>query len=251
MVRRAAEKKRPSTALTISQVRRELRRQANPAKRAILRRFFKTGPGEYGEGDEFLGLTVPIVRDIVRRCRPVPPRSVLPLLRSPLHEERLAALMILVQQFAKADAITQASIHGLYLSNTKWINNWDLVDLSAPQVVGGYLVDRDRSELDRLAGSRDVWERRIAVIATFEFIRRGQFGDTLRSARKLIADPHDLIHKAVGWMLREVGKRDQAVLEAFLRRHCHRMPRTMLRYAIERFSPAKRRLYMRRPPASG
>ena len=171
------------------------------------------------------------------------------LLRSRIHEDRLLALLILVRQFQRSDEAVRQRIYDLYLANTRYINNWDLVDCSARDIVGGYLADKDRSPLDGLARSESLWERRISIIATFHFIRSGVFEDTLRIARTLLGDREDLIHKAVGWMLREVGKRDQEVLEGFLRRHHSTMPRTMLRYAIERFPEQQRTGYLKGMPS--
>jgi 3-methyladenine DNA glycosylase AlkD len=221
-----------------------LRSLADPAVAAILARFFKTGPAQYGEGDRFIGVKVPVIRKVARDFRGLPLPEVECLLHSEIHEERLLALVILVAQFEKADDATRKRIYGLYLANTQHINNWDLVDLSAPQIVGGHLENRSRKPLYRLAKSASLWERRISILATHWFIRHGDFTDTLRIAEKLLKDKEDLIHKAAGWMLREVGKRDVAVLEGFLVEHCRRMPRTMLRYAIERFPEEKRLGYL-------
>lgn len=229
-------------------IHRELKRRSDPARAAALQRFFKTAAGEYGAGDRFLGLTVPAVRAVAANYGWLPLRDVEALLQSPWHEARLLALLILVQQYARTPK-ARGTIYRLYLRNTHRVNNWDLVDLSAGQIVGAHLAERDRAILHRLARSRSLWERRIAIIATGNYIRRGQFSPTLRIARLLLDDPHDLIHKAVGWMLREVGKRDRAVEEAFLRRYAHRMPRTMLRYAIERFPERLRRRYLLLPSA--
>ena len=229
---------------SLALMRSELLRQADPSRAANLQRFFKTGPGEYAEGDKFLGLTVPQLRVLAKRYRGLPLRDTSRLLRSPVHEERLLALLLLVQTYRDGDADKRERIYKLYLRSTKFINNWDLVDCSAEHIVGVFLRERNRAPLLKLARSRSLWERRIAVLATFHFIKRGEFGPTLRIARMLLRDEHDLIHKAVGWMLREVGKRDLTVAEAFLRRHYRRMPRTMLRYAIERFPERKRQWYL-------
>ena len=218
-----------------------LRSLANPADAAFLAGFFKTGPGEYGAGDVLIGVRVPVIRKLATEFKSLGPLSEIErLLHSKVHEARLAALIILVMQFAEAGPATRKASYHLYLANTALVNNWDLVDVSAPHVVGGFLADKSRRPLDRLARSAWLWDRRISLLATFHFIRRGQFADTLRIAELLLADPHDLIHKAAGWMLREVGKRDVRALERFLARHGPSMPRTMLRYAIERF-PADRR----------
>lgn len=235
-------------------IQSELRAAADPVKAKFLARFFKTGPGEYGEGDRFLGLAVPKVRAIAKRHRALARPLLQKLLRSRYHEERLAALLILMEQYRRGDASEKREICQLYLENTASINNWDLVDLSAPHIVGDYLYGQDGSVLTRLARSPNLWERRIAVLATFCFIRKGESGEALSIAESLLADRHDLIHKAVGWMLREVGKRCSIEAECvFLDRYAASMPRTMLRYAIEHFPENSKRKYMQaRPsPASG
>ena len=226
-------------------IRVELRRLANPAKAAILRRFFKTGPGEYGEGDVFLGIQVPPLRRLARTFRQLPISKAANLLAARCHEERLLGLLLLVQSYRDGDEATRRQVYDLYLSCTDRINNWDLVDLSAPHIVGAHLARRSRGPLRRLAKSRSLWERRIAVVSTFHFIRQNEFGDTLRIAEILLGDEEDLIRKATGWMLREVGKRDLPALEAFLLRHGPDMPRTMLRYAIERLPEPRRQFYLR------
>lgn len=232
----------PPKAATI---RARLRALASPATAKISQRFFKTGPGEYGEGDQFIGIRVPVLRRLAREFGGTPLAELAKLIRSPIHEVRLLALIILVNQFARADAAEQGRICRLYLRHARFINNWDLVDTSAPQIVGGYLESRPRVVLFRLAKSKLLWERRIAVLATFHFIRQGDYTVTLRLAKMLLRDPHDLMHKAVGWMLREIGKRDVAVLREFLQQHAGQMPRTMLRYAIEKFSARERQLFLR------
>jgi 3-methyladenine DNA glycosylase AlkD len=216
---------------------------AEPERVPVLRGFFKTGPGEYGEDDVFLGLRVPALRQLSREYRDLPVPDAVALLHSPYHEARLLALLILVRVFEKGDASARERVFRAYLENTARINSWDLVDSSAPQIVGGYLEPGDRSVMRELASSRSLWERRIAMLATFHFIKRRDFDDALAIAEQLLDDRQDLIHKAVGWMLREIGKRDGAVEELFLRRHCRQMPRTMLRYAIEKFDSDRRRLY--------
>jgi 3-methyladenine DNA glycosylase AlkD len=221
----------------LNELRRELREAAEPERVPELQRFFKTGPGGYGEGDVFLGVRVPAVRVVVRRHAGLNLEDVTKLLRSPIHEERLAALIILVRRYGRADKQERRGIYDLYLGNTAHVNGWDLVDVSAPHIVGAHLLDRRGAEhrvLDRLAVSPSVWERRIAIMATFAFVRAGECNVTLRLARVLLDDEHDLIHKAVGWMLREVGKRDEELLVGFLQQHAGDMPRTMLRYAVER-----------------
>lgn len=232
-------------AIQASEIEAELLGMADVERAAFLQRFFKTGPGEYAEGDRFLGIRVPELRRLARKFDSLDLKGCRTLLRSPYHEARLLALLILVRRYDQGDEASREAIYRLYMENTDVINNWDLVDASAEHIVGRHLFERDRSVLDELARSSLLWERRIAVIATFYFIRRGQFDDTLRLADVLLDDPHDLIHKGVGWMLREMGKRDQAVLEGFLRERYRRMPRTMLRYAIERFPEPLRQRYLR------
>ena len=229
---------------TAKAAQKRLRSFASAQQAAILSRFFKSGPGQYGEGDRFIGVKVPMTRTVAKEFKNLPLGEVECLLHSDIHEERLLALVILVGQFEKGDDAIKRQIYDLYHANTRFINNWDLVDLSAPQIVGGHLQNRSRRPLDRLAKSASLWERRISILATFSFIRQGDFADTIKIAKKLVGDKEDLIHKAVGWMLREVGKRDVAVVEEFLGRHCRVMPRTMLRYAIARLSEGKRRKYL-------
>jgi 3-methyladenine DNA glycosylase AlkD len=207
-------------------------------------RFFKCGPGQYGEGDAFLGIMVPMLRTLSKEFTPIPVAEAVALLQSKWHEARLLAVMILARKYERGDEAMREEIYRSYLANTHRINNWDLVDASAPNIVGAHLLERDRTVLYNLAKSESLWERRIAIIATQHFIRHDDFNDTLAIAEILLGDRHDLIHKASGWMLREVGKRDQAALERFLRKHAKRMPRTMLRYAIERFPPELRARYM-------
>ena len=232
-------------------VRKELKSMADPYKAAILQRFFKTGPGYYGEGDIFIGVMVPQSRQIAKKFSQLPLGEVRILLYSRIHEERLVALLILAWRYSSSSSssMEKEEIAKFYLEHIKQVNNWDLVDLSAPNILGAHLVDRDdrrRLLLYRLAGSENVWERRIAILATLRFIRNGDFSETLKIAGMLLHDKHDLIHKAVGWMLREVGKRDAAAEEAFLEKHCSVMPRTMLRYAIERLPESKRRRYKKK-----
>jgi 3-methyladenine DNA glycosylase AlkD len=231
-------------SLAASTIHREMKNLANPARAAVVSRFFKTAPGQYGAGDRFLGIAVPVIRKLSLKYQDVSPRTLIRLLNSRWHEERLLALLILIGQYARADAAGREAIYRLYLGHTARINNWDLVDCSAEHIVGAHLRDGARAQLRRLARSRDLWERRIAMLATFHYIKRGEFDDTLRIARILRDDPHDLIHKAVGWMLREVGKRRRDVEEAFLQQHAKRMPRTMLRYAIEHFPERLRQRYL-------
>ena len=231
--------------MTARAIRARLRSHAVPANVAILQRFFKTGPGQYGEGDTFIGVKVPNLRSVCGECRGASFDVVLDLLHSKIHEERLLALLILVDAFQRGDEATQKRVYDLYLANTAFINNWDLVDASAGQIVGGWLHSRSHAPLVRLAKSRSLWERRIAIVATYDFIKRDEFDDTFRISDLLLKDQHDLIHKAVGWMLREVGKRDGAALRAFLAGRYETMPRTMLRYAIEKFGEAERKRYLR------
>ena len=223
-------------------MRRALRQFASPARAVGTARFFKCGPGEYGEGDRFIGVTVPQQRRVAKQFRALPLADIDALLTSKIHEERLTAHLILVEQFARApERATQSRIVRLYLKRLPYVNNWDLVDTSADPILGGWLLDKPRALLDRLARSKRLWSRRVAIIATFRFIKHGESRDTLRIARRLLHDEHDLIHKAVGWMLREVGKRvSVGDLRAFLSRHAREMPRTMLRYAIEHLSASER-----------
>lgn len=234
--------------MTLRELRNSLRRLGDPVRAAGALRFFKTGPGEYGEGDQFLGITVPGTRSLLPQSDAVRESEVLSLLRSKWHEERLLALFILVRRFGKArnDEAAREHLVRLYLANTEWINNWDLVDSSAPQILGTWLLrrPRERAVLRRLARSKSLWEQRIAIIATQALIRDGRFDDTLRLSEHFLTHPHDLMHKACGWMLREVGDRDGAVLRHFLDRHAVRMPRTMLRYSIEKFPEAERKRYL-------
>jgi 3-methyladenine DNA glycosylase AlkD len=230
--------------MTAIAVQDHLRSLGDPDAARAAARYFKTGSGQYGEGDIFLGLRAAVMHGLAKEHHALPLDELTVLLRSPIHEDRLLALLILVRRVSRADNATKKEIYKLYLEHTRYINNWDLVDASAREIVGGYLADKSRKPLDRLAASKNLWERRIAIIATFYFIRQNDFADTLRIAERLLTDREDLIHKAVGWMLREVGKRHQPALEAFLRRHCKSMPRTALRYAIERFPDQMRRAFL-------
>lgn len=232
--------------MKLSDIRQALRLLAAPARAAGALRFFKTGPGEYGEGDKFLGVTVPQTRSLLPQSQALTEADVLTLLHSEWHEERLLALLILVRRFGEAaqDDATRQHLVRLYLTNTAWINNWDLVDSSAPQILGTWLLRRERRILRRLAKSESLWEQRIAIVATHVLIRDGQFDDTLTLCEHFLTHRHDLMHKACGWMLREVGKRDEVVLKRFLAQHAIRMPRTMLRYAIERFTADERQHYL-------
>jgi 3-methyladenine DNA glycosylase AlkD len=230
----------------LDQLKADMRRIASPEKARVLSRFFKTGRGEYGEGDAFLGIMVPDQRSIAKKYADLSMNDLRKLISGSMHEERLVCLFILINRYKKADSHGKKEVVGFYLGNLRYINNWDLVDLSAGPVLGDHLIDGDRSILYEMAKSDDLWKRRIAVMSTFAFIRKNDFGDTLRIAEMLLNDRHDLIHKAVGWMLREIGKRDQAKEEEFLKKHYKKMPRTMLRYAIEKFDEDKRRYYLRK-----
>jgi 3-methyladenine DNA glycosylase AlkD len=225
-------------------IRQELESLGEASRVAMLQRYFKTGLGEYGEGDRFRGIRVPVLRRLARKYQDLPRAGAVRLLQSPFHEDRLLALLILMRHYDRGEPVAQEQIHRLYLEHTRFINNWDLVDVSAPHLLGHYLAHHPADTLTRLAASGDLWERRLAIIATLYFIKQGNYAETLRIARLLLADPEDLLHKAVGWMLREVGKRDPGGAQAFLRRHYRQMPRTMLRYAIERLPAAARQAYL-------
>ena len=223
----------------------ELQSAADPEKARVLQRFFKTGKGQYGEGDIFIGVNVPRMRKIAKKYSILKRNEVLKLLKSKIHEERLVAVLILVGWFEKGDENKKKDIYELYLSSVKYINNWDLVDLSAAKIVGAFLFDKSRDILYRLAESDNLWERRISIIATFHFIRQGQCEDTIKISTLLLDDDHDLIHKAAGWMLREVGKNcPEKILIGFLKKNYKKMPRTMLRYSIEKFPEDVRKKYL-------
>ncbi len=225
-------------------VRKELAKHADKKQAKALQRFFKTGPGEYAQGDKFLGLKVPVIRRIAKAHQFLELKSAIKLLHSSFHEERLLALFILIFHYDRGDEKKKSEVYRLYLSSTRYINNWDLVDVTAKHIVGAFLLDKERQVLDKLARSKYLWDRRISILATAHFIGKGEFSDTLRIAKMLLSDRHDLIHKAVGWMLREVGKRSLKQEEGFLKKYCRYMPRTMLRYAIERFPENKRQAYL-------
>jgi 3-methyladenine DNA glycosylase AlkD len=231
-------------SMNAKEISKRLQKMGDKEDARFLQRFFKTGVGQYGEGDIFLGIRVPALRKLAKEYKALSLEEVLPLLRSPYHEERLFALIMFVNAFTQGDETIQKKIYNLYMANTRYINNWDLVDISAPNIVGAFLMERNKKPLYQLAKSKSLWERRIAMLATFYFIKNNRFADTLKIAGILLRDKEDLIHKAVGWMLREVGKRDIECAESFLQKHCQVMPRTMLRYAIERFTPSKRRKYL-------
>ncbi len=232
----------------INQIKRELQENSNIEKAKIYLRFFKTGPGHYGEGDQFLGLTVPEQRKIALKYKDIQVKELKPLIRSPIHEHRLTALLILTYKYKKADEDLRKEIYNFYLENYDCVNNWDLVDLTAPNIVGEYLLTRPsrRKILYELAKSTNLWKKRIAIIATFTFIRNDDFQDTINIAEILLKDDHDLIHKAVGWMLREMGKRNEKVLLKFLDKHHKEMPRTMLRYSLEKLTQEQREFYMKK-----
>jgi 3-methyladenine DNA glycosylase AlkD len=231
--------------MEIKTIQKKLKKLASEEKAEILQRFFKTGPGEYGEGDIFIGVKVPEIRQVAKEHGDIPLKECGQLISSKIHEERMLALLILMQKFEKGDETEKLKMYKFYMRNTRYINNWDLVDLSAHKIVGAYLSNRSKKELHVLAKSKNLWERRIAIIATFQFIKHNQFSETLKLAKILLKDTEDLMHKAVGWMLREIGKRDLKTEEVFLKDHYKTMPRTMLRYAIERFPEAKRQRYLK------
>ena len=218
---------------------------ADPAIAVHSAGFFKTGPGEYGEGDQFLGIRVPALRKLVKQFRDLAVADVLELLHSPFHEKRLLAALMLVDGFQRGNEAEQLAIYDLYLEHIPAsINNWDIIDTTCPHIMGAWLYKRDRFILYTLAASNNLWQRRASVLACFYFIRKNDFADGLKIAKILLLDREDLIHKASGWMLREIGKRDREVEERFLEIHCRTMPRTMLRYAIERFEQERRKYYM-------
>lgn len=231
--------------MSVAKIQAELAELADPQTALVSQRFFKTGPGEYGAGDLFRGIRVPVLRSLVKKHQHTPLPEAEQLLRSPYHEDRLLALLLLVRLYARGNEAAKAEIYQMYLDNTRFINNWDLVDSSAEQIVGAFQWNKDRTPLYHLAQSSSLWERRIAMMATFHFIKQGEFGETLKLAEVLLADREDLIHKAVGWMLREVGNRDLRVEEGFLQTHYRQMPRVMLRYAIEKFPAEKRAQYLK------
>ncbi|MBU2562748.1 MAG: DNA alkylation repair protein [Nanoarchaeota archaeon] len=226
----------------LKNLQKDLENLANPKQAEILQRFFKTGKGGYGEGDIFLGIKVPFQRKVAKNYSELGLNELQKLLNSKIHEHRLTGLIILENKYKKLE--NKKNIFDFYLKNTQKINNWDLVDLSAPNIIGDFLLDKDRDILVQLAKSQNLWEKRIAIVSTFSFIRNNQFKDTLKISEILLNDSHDLIHKAVGWMLREVGKKEVKVLEEFLKKHYKNMPRTMLRYAIEKFEEGRRKEYL-------
>jgi len=231
--------------MSFDEIHAKLQSLGDPERAEFLGKFFKTGPGHYGEGDVFLGLRVPQIRNLAKLYQSLPLAETIRLLQSPIHEARLLALIILIRQYARGGASLQGAIYDEYLRNTRFINSWDLVDVSAEHIVGAHLRTGSRGRLYSLAASTLLWDRRISIMATFHFIKHAEFEETLHIARLLLHDPEDLIHKAVGWMLREVGKRDRPTEERFLCEHYGTMPRTMLRYAVEKFPEELRQRYLR------
>lgn len=230
--------------MSLYKIKQELRKNSSSKKAKILKSFFKTAPGEYGYGDVFLGVCVPHIRKIAKKYKEINLNFLPRLLTSRIHEERLLALIILVLKFNEGKASDRKKIYKLYLKNTKYINNWDLVDLTAPNIVGKFLTDTDKKILYKLSRSNSLWERRISIVATLDFIRNNRFADTFKIAKLLLTDKEDLIHKACGWMLREVAKRDKTAIDNFLSKHHRNMPRVMLRYSIERFPERERKSYL-------
>lgn len=231
---------------TAAKVKSELKSLANPEKAKFLRRYFKTGKGEYAEGDKFIGITVPVQRIVAKKYSNLPLNEIQKLIKDPVHEARVTAVFILCGQYSNADDKKKKIFVDFLLTNKKFINNWDLVDSSAHQILGDYLINKPHKILFKLAKSGNVWDRRIAVVSTYAFIRKREYSSALKIFEMLLNDKHDLIHKAAGWMLREIGNRNVEVLESFLEKHSPVMPRTMLRYAIEKFPEAKRKNIFRR-----
>ena len=232
--------------MTARSLKRALETLADREKAAFFPRFFKTCKGQYGEGDVFVGVTVPQIRTVVRQHRGMPLSEIEKLLRDEIHECRLAAVLLLVERFERGDESTKKGTVDFYLSHLDCVNNWDLVDSSAAKILGAHLKSRDRTVLETLASSGDLWKERVSVVATYAFIREGEYAPTLHLAKKFLRHRHDLIHKAVGWMLREVGKKDAKSLKDFLDEFAASMPRTMLRYAIEKFDASERARYLRK-----
>ena len=231
--------------MSLKNLRTIIKSHVNPEQAKVYLRFFKTGKGEYGEGDQFLGIKVPVSRGIAKQFKELLLAEIQELLNSQVHEERLIGLFILVEQYRKADEMKKRTIYEFYLKNAKRVNNWDLVDLSAEKIIGVYLLDKNKQVLFKLAKSKNLWEKRISIMSTFHFIRNNFYDTTLEIADVLLTDEHDLIHKAVGWMLREIGNRNLAEEEKFLKKRYKTMPRTMLRYAIEKFPEEKRQAYLK------
>lgn len=234
----------PAVTNTAAEVQTALDALGNPADAEFLQRFFKTGKGQYGEGDIFIGLRVPTTRKIAKQFKELSIAELETLLESPIHEHRLCAVIIMAEQAKKSSPQHRKQLYDLYLRRTDRINNWDIVDVSCRDIVGGYLMDKSRAPLQKLAVSDNLWERRIAIVSTWQFIRNHQLDDTFQIVTMLLDDGHDLIHKAVGWMLREAGKKDEAQLKSYLDTYAAIMPRTALRYALERLHPADRAYYM-------
>lgn len=232
--------------MPVAAIKRRLKEYSDRKKIPVLMSFFKTGPGEYGEGDIFIGTSVPLIRKAAREYSNIKLEEISGLLKSPVHEERLAAIFILVSRFRNSDADGKKEIYEFYLGHSAFVNNWDLVDSSAHHIIGGFLADRDKKPLYRLASSVDLWKKRMSIIATFHYIKNGRIKESLKISKMLLKDKEDLIHKAVGWMLREVGKKDLRALEDFLSAHYMNIPRTTLRYAIEKMPESKRRHYLNR-----
>jgi len=230
----------------LDDLKKELRKASDKKQAELLQRFFKTGKGQYGEGDIFLGIKVPVQRAIAKKYD-LNLGDIQELLNSGVHEYRLIALFILISKYIKSPEEDKEKIYRFYLKNSKRINNWDLVDLSASNIVGNFLLNKDREILYKIAKSKNLWEKRISILSCFAFIRNNEFSDALKIAEVLLGDKHDLIHKAVGWMLREIGKRNQEVEENFLKKHYKTMPRTMLRYAIEKFPEEERKEWLKKP----
>lgn len=232
--------------IKVEDLKKELRTLADLEKASILQRFFKTQKGEYGEGDIFLGITVPNTRRVAKKYMDLKLSEIKKILYSKIHEERLCSLLILVDKFGKGNDLEKSKVFEFYIKNAKQVNNWDLVDLSSPKIVGEYLLDKTKDILYKFAESKNLWEKRVSIISTFTFIKNHKYEDTFKIAEILMNDKHDLIHKAVGWMLREVGKRSLKDEERFLKKYSKKMPRTMLRYAIEKFPEEKRLEYLKR-----
>lgn len=231
--------------MTAVEVQNDLNAHENPSDAVFLQRFFKTGKGQYGEGDVFIGLRVPQTRMIIKKYKDLSLSEIEKLLESPIHEHRLAAVLIMTQQAKRANQVLKKRLYDLYLKRTDRINNWDIIDASCRDVVGGFLLDKPRDPLYKLAKSKKMWERRIAVVSTWQFIRVRDLDDTFKIAEMLLADQEDLMHKATGWMLREAGKKDEALLKEFLDQNAAVMPRTMLRYSLEKLHPSDKTYYMK------
>ena len=228
----------------INKILKELKSKKNPVDAGILSWFFKTGKGQYGEGDVFWGIRVPVIREIVKKFKEASLKDIQELLNSKVHEHRLTGLLILVEKYKTGE--NKKEIYDFYLKNAKNINNWDLVDLTAPNIVGKFILEnkKERKILYSLVKSKNLWERRISILSTFTLLRDKEYEDTLKLSEMLLDDKHDLIHKAVGWMLRELGKRDKDVEIVFLEKYHKVMPRTMLRYSLEKFSPKEKQFFM-------